>query len=94
VFDPPGPQRDASAREAATDLAFVLTNSDCCANFTTSIILTGLDKTMQPTFSGHAYSPTIKDGGLGVVTPVLNSFGHLQVNITVPPLTIQFWVQQ
>ena len=93
IFDPPGPLRDASARAAATHLAFVLTNSDCCANFTTSVILTGVQPSPQLSFSGHAYSPTLKDAGLGVVTPFLNSFGHLQLNVTVPPLTIQFWVQ-
>ena len=97
VFDRPGAARDASARAAASHLAVVLTNSDAGANFTAGVVLMGLPAAAAggaaPVFEGHGYGPSAMDEALGNLTAAADAYGHWQLNVTLPPLSIQFWVQ-
>lgn len=98
-YDGPRAGRDAAARLAATHLGFVVSNrgnsTSAPPSFTFRIALEGLPSSgPAPVFTGHAYAPNATDAPLGQVAAVLDSYGHWALEVPVPQLTLQFWLQQ
>lgn len=86
--------RDAAARAAATHLGIVVSNRGVADAFSFYVALEGIAASgPAPVLQGHGYGPNMTDVALGSVTAVLDSWGHWAVNLTVPPLAVQFWVQ-
>ena len=48
----------------------------------------------RPAFAGHAYVPNATDAPMGTVTAMLDSYGHWALELGVPSLSVQFWLQQ
>ena len=86
----------AAARAAATDLAVVLTNRWAVNSFRAVVALGGLPAgAPPPRFAGFSYGPTASDVPLGELTPTRNATtGEYFFQSVLPPLSIQFWVQQ
>ena len=92
----PRARRDAAARAAATHLGVVLTNRGNATGFTFAVALLGVPQggAPPPVFAGFAYGPTQHDVPLGNFTAAMDAYGHWALQLTLPPLTIGFFVQQ
>ena len=96
-FTGPRAGRDAAARAAATHLAIVLSNRDSSGGpaFVFRVVLEGVPASgPAPAFAGHAYAPNATDAPLGTVTATLDSYDHWVLELGVPSLSVQFWLQQ
>ena len=96
-FTGPRAGRDAAARAAATHLAIVLSNHDSSGGpaFVFRVVLEGVPASgPAPSFGGHAYAPNATDAPLGTVTATLDSYDHWVLELGVPSLSVQFWLQQ
>ena len=83
--------RDAAARAAASKLGFAISNrASVLPSFSFRISFEGMSLNgPAPVFDGHAYEPNATDVPLGNVTAILDSYGHWQLELSVPPLTVQ-----
>jgi hypothetical protein len=87
--------RDAAARAAASALGFVISNrASSGAPFTFHIALEGVPPAASaPAFDGHEYGTNATDAPLGRVVATRDAWGHWAVDLPVPPLTLQFWLE-
>jgi len=86
--------RDAAARAAATHLGFAVTNEGNATAFTYHVVVEGAAAgAPAPAFEGAAFSGFARDAPLGTKVAARDAWGHWAVDVEVPPLTVQFWVQ-
>jgi len=74
----------------------VLSNRDSSGEpFVFRVVLEGVPASAPaPVFAGHAYAPNATDAPLGTVNATLDSYGHWALELGVPSLSVQFWLQQ
>eukprot|EP00040_Diaphanoeca_grandis_P011350 m.58133 g.58133 ORF g.58133 m.58133 type:complete len:602 (+) comp22501_c0_seq1:426-2231(+) len=68
-------------------VGFIVTNMDQNKHFVANVTLVGVNIS-GASFVGHRYSSTMFDGNLGETKPI-----NATMSITLPPLSIEFWVQ-
>lgn len=79
------------SRAAATKLGVVLSNRNATLPF---VYLVGFTTVSSGVFEGHLYSYNTTDAALGSVTASKGASGLLSITVTVPPLSLVFWVEQ